>query len=431
MRDYDSGNKLYELRKKHNLTQEELAYKLKISDKAISKWENGSSKPSISNLKKLSEIYDMSIDKILLKDKEPKKAQVIKKIVITGGSDAGKTTAMNWIQNNFEKKGYKVVFIDSAAKEFINDGVLKGELKSTLKYQSIVIDMQIAKEKIYEEAAKQLPFEKILLVCKRGTVDAKAYMSNRDFEYMLKERNLNEVELRDSYDAVFHLVTSASGAEEYFLIDDPLRDNLIEEAKRIDDQIINAWTGHKYFRVIDNRSTFQNKMKQLIKEISLFLGEEGPYETQRKFLIKKPDLDLLNKLHNCNKVKVIEIYLNEEKNTISKLIQRGINSNYTYSKITINKDKNVETETRLTQDAYIEELINIDTSKKIIIKDRYCLTVNSVYYEIDIYEHLEDKAICEVELTRSSELQLPSIIEVIEDITNNEEYTSYYFASIK
>ena len=431
MRDYDSGNKLYELRKKHNLTQEELAYKLKISDKAISKWENGSSKPSISNLKKLSEIYDMSIDKILLKEKEPKKVQVIKKIVITGGSDAGKTTAMNWIQNNFEKKGYKVIFIDSAAKEFINDGVLKGELKSTLKYQSIVIDMQIAKEKIYEEAAKQLPFEKILLVCKRGTVDAKAYMSNRDFEYMLKERNLNEVELRDAYDAVFHLVTSASGAEEYFLIDDPLRDNLIEEAKRIDDQIINAWTGHKYFRVIDNRSTFQNKMKQLIKEISLFLGEEGPYETQRKLLIKKPDIELLNKLHNCNKVKVIEIYLNEEKNTISKLIQRGINSNYTYSKITINKDKNVETETRLTQDAYIEELINIDTSKKIIIKDRYCLTENSIYYEIDIYEHLEDKAICEVELTRSSELQLPSIIEVIEDITNNEEYTSYYFASIK
>lgn len=77
MRDYDSGNKLYELRKRHNLTQEELAYKLKISDKAISKWENGTSKPSISNLKKLSEIYDMSIDKILMKEKEPKKIKII------------------------------------------------------------------------------------------------------------------------------------------------------------------------------------------------------------------------------------------------------------------------------------------------------------------------------------------------------------------
>ena len=276
-----------------------------------------------------------------------------------------------------------------------------------------------------------MTFEKILLVCKRGTVDAKAYMSNRDFEYMLKERNLNEVELRDSYDAVFHLVTYANGAEEYFLIEDPLRDGLIEEAKRIDDQIINAWSGHKYFRVIDNRSTFQNKMKQLIKEISLFLDEEGPYETQKKYLIKKPDIEYLNKLNNCNKVKVIEIYLNDDNNQISKLIQRGINSNYTYSKITKNLDKNVETEIRLTQDAYIEELTNIDTSKKIIIKDRYCLTVNSIYYEIDIYEHLEDKAICEVELTRTEEITLPSIIEVIEDITDNEKYTSYYFASTK
>lgn len=324
MRDYDSGNKLFELRKKHNLTQEELAYKLKISDKAISKWENGTSKPSISNLKKLSEIYDLSIDQILSKEEQKQKVQIINKIVITGGSDAGKTTAMNWIQNNFEKKGYKVIFIDSAAKEFIQDGVLKGELKSTLKYQSIVIDMQIAKEKIYEEAAKQLPYEKILLVCKRGTIDAKAYMSNRDFSHMLKERGLNEIELRDSYNAVFHLVTSASGAEEYFLIDDPLRDCLIEEAKRIDEQIINAWTGHKHFRVIDNRSTFQNKMKQLIKEISLFLNEEGPYESQKKYLIKKPDVDYLNKLNNCNKVKVIEIFLNSDKNHITNLIQRGL-----------------------------------------------------------------------------------------------------------
>ena len=40
-----------------------------------------------------------------MKEKEPKKIKIIKKIVITGGSDAGKTTAMNWIQNNFEKKG--------------------------------------------------------------------------------------------------------------------------------------------------------------------------------------------------------------------------------------------------------------------------------------------------------------------------------------
>ena len=53
MRDYDSGNKLYELRKKHNLTQEELAYKLKISDmccvrlkeEPLTKWQKQNNKP--------------------------------------------------------------------------------------------------------------------------------------------------------------------------------------------------------------------------------------------------------------------------------------------------------------------------------------------------------------------------------------------------
>ena len=45
MKDYKLGNKLYELRKEKNLTQEDLALLLDISDKSVSKWENGSSKP--------------------------------------------------------------------------------------------------------------------------------------------------------------------------------------------------------------------------------------------------------------------------------------------------------------------------------------------------------------------------------------------------
>ena len=50
MKDYRLGNKIYELRKSKNLTQEDLALLLDISDKSVSKWENGSSKPTISKL---------------------------------------------------------------------------------------------------------------------------------------------------------------------------------------------------------------------------------------------------------------------------------------------------------------------------------------------------------------------------------------------
>lgn len=56
------GTTIAKLRKKNNLTQWQLAEKLHVSDKAVSKWENGAGYPEISLLPLLSEIFDVSID---------------------------------------------------------------------------------------------------------------------------------------------------------------------------------------------------------------------------------------------------------------------------------------------------------------------------------------------------------------------------------
>lgn len=56
---------LVTLRKKHGLTQLELAEKLNVSRQAISRWEVGAAVPSIDNLKTLSDIYGVSVDDIL------------------------------------------------------------------------------------------------------------------------------------------------------------------------------------------------------------------------------------------------------------------------------------------------------------------------------------------------------------------------------
>lgn len=57
--------RLQELRKKANLSQEELAEKLGLSRQAISKWESEQTNPDINNIIKLSEIYSVSTDYIL------------------------------------------------------------------------------------------------------------------------------------------------------------------------------------------------------------------------------------------------------------------------------------------------------------------------------------------------------------------------------
>lgn len=47
---------ILELRKKKNLTQQELADKLNITDKAVSKWERGLSYPDITSISKLAKV---------------------------------------------------------------------------------------------------------------------------------------------------------------------------------------------------------------------------------------------------------------------------------------------------------------------------------------------------------------------------------------
>lgn len=59
------GEKIQQLRLKHNLTQEDLAEKLFISRTAISKWERNKGYPNIDTLKQIAKLFDVTIDELL------------------------------------------------------------------------------------------------------------------------------------------------------------------------------------------------------------------------------------------------------------------------------------------------------------------------------------------------------------------------------
>lgn len=66
------GNKIYQLRKENNLTQDELADKLFLTRQVISKWELGNSLPNIELIIELSKLFHVSIDDLLcLNDEAP------------------------------------------------------------------------------------------------------------------------------------------------------------------------------------------------------------------------------------------------------------------------------------------------------------------------------------------------------------------------
>lgn len=433
MNDFDFGNKIYELRTKSKMSQSELATKLGVTNKAVSKWETGKTKPVTDTLKKLSVIFNIPVDELLLRNEN--KTIQITKIVITGGPCAGKTTAMSWIQNAFTELGYAVLFIPETATELITGGVAPWTLKSNADFQKSQIKLQIEKEKIFYQAATNMfNAEKVLIVCDRGVMDNKAYMTETEFLQVLDALNLNEIELRDTYDAVFHLVTAAKGAEEYYtLSNNQARTETAEEAAQLDNKLISAWTGHPHLRIIDNSSDFEDKMKRLVKEISSFLGEPEPYEVERKFLIEYPDITMLEKNPLCRKTEIIQTYLKSDSDEV-RVRQRGENGNYIYFKTTkrkISDVKRVEIEKRLSKDEYLAELMNADTTKRQIRKTRYCLTYENQYFEIDIYPFWNNKAIMEIELSDEKEdIKIPTFIRVIKEVTEDDAYKNVSLATI-
>lgn len=59
------GQIVAELRKEKGMTQLELAEKMGVTDKAVSKWERDLSFPDVSSIPKLAEIFDVSVNDLI------------------------------------------------------------------------------------------------------------------------------------------------------------------------------------------------------------------------------------------------------------------------------------------------------------------------------------------------------------------------------
>ena len=59
------GETISSLRKKKGMTQNELAEKMNVTDKAVSKWERDLSCPDINTISKLADILDVSVEELL------------------------------------------------------------------------------------------------------------------------------------------------------------------------------------------------------------------------------------------------------------------------------------------------------------------------------------------------------------------------------
>lgn len=98
------GSKIFELRKKWNLSQEELAERVHVSRQTISKWENDVVLPDAYNLKELAKVFHCTVDELIDENKNvhvKEDGQVVEAMKY-GGS---------LVKRHWQKIGYYLVYL--------------------------------------------------------------------------------------------------------------------------------------------------------------------------------------------------------------------------------------------------------------------------------------------------------------------------------
>ena len=95
------GSFLRELRKERGITQEDLAEKLNVSSRTISRWETGSNMPDISLLIEIADFFDVSIPEIINGERKSEKMnEEVKEVAekLSDYADAEKVNIINEIR---------------------------------------------------------------------------------------------------------------------------------------------------------------------------------------------------------------------------------------------------------------------------------------------------------------------------------------------
>ena len=59
------GEILYQLRKEHNISQQEVALRIHSSQQCVSQWEKGVTEPTLTYLWRLADLFEIEVDELI------------------------------------------------------------------------------------------------------------------------------------------------------------------------------------------------------------------------------------------------------------------------------------------------------------------------------------------------------------------------------
>jgi CYTH domain-containing protein len=155
-----------------------------------------------------------------------------------------------------------------------------------------------------------------------------------------------------------------------------------------------------------------------------------PYEIERKYLIRRPEEAVLQRLPEGEATEIIQTYLTESPDGFCRRVRsrESLKSGciYTFTrKKTVDFGKCVELEEEISRAQYCRLLQEKAPDCRPIVKTRWCFVHEGQLFELDVYDFSKAYATLEIELEHiHTPVQLPDYIEVIADVTGNSAYSN-------
>lgn len=196
----------------------------------------------------------------------------IAEIVLTGGACGGKTTALGLLAHQLRLHGLRVITVPEAFTLMVSGGVtgvgdmVRSDGPDNCNFQKELFTFIRDSRLRARNAAEEFEDQDVVILYDRAELDALAFHDHSCFDEMAALENTTIAAIRDSYDAVLHLVTTASGAEDFYSsVTNAARWETVDEARASDRRILNVWRGNPHHAIIDNSTDFDGKVHRLLE----------------------------------------------------------------------------------------------------------------------------------------------------------------------
>lgn len=361
----------------------------------------------------------------------------IKKIVLTGGPCAGKTTALVRITEYFSNLGYKVFTVPEVPTMVTQSGwnYLTDNKDFYYEGELVILQLQLTLEDSVERMAKTLANDQpCVIICDRGAMDISTYISPSMWEDLTSKVCVTNQQLFERYDAVLHLVSAADGAEQFYTTANNAQryEQADEEGLRIarslDRKVLDAWSNHPHARVIDNSSDFDQKLNRVLQEVSQVLELPLPHTEERKYIV-----EVIGQLPQTIDSEIIQTYLVAEPDCEIRLRRRNLYGQVTNIHTTTRRvasNEKLITERSVSNSLYESLLQQADPYRTSIRKQRRSFIWQGQFFELDTYlEPVNNLMILEAKGKSCHEdIKFPPFLRIKEDITKNKAYYNYNLA---